>query len=69
MTILRDRKTLIAAGATVAVLAGGWFGVVSPAVDKHSELVAQTEASQASSDTMPLSWLPGAPRRLSIDLT
>jgi Tfp pilus assembly protein PilO len=52
MRIPRDRKTLIAGGVTLALLAGGWFGAISPELGKNSELAAQTEASEASSEAM-----------------
>lgn len=52
MRIPRDRKTLIAGGVTLALLAGGWFGAISPALGRNSEIAAQTEASEASSEAM-----------------
>lgn len=52
MRIPNDRKTLIAGGVTLALLAGGWFGAISPALGKNSEVAAQTETSEASSESM-----------------
>lgn len=52
MKIPSDRNTLLAGAATVAVLAGGWFGLISPAMAHHGELTAQTEASESSSSSM-----------------
>ncbi|WP_251151317.1 hypothetical protein [Cellulosimicrobium sp. Marseille-Q4280] len=52
MMIPRDRKTLIAGGVTLAILAGGWFGAVSPALAHHGDLSAQTQASESASQSM-----------------
>jgi len=48
----KDKATLIAGTACVAVLAGGWFALVSPALSQADETRTETQGVEASSESM-----------------
>lgn len=52
MRIPQDRRTLLACAAAGVIVAGGWFGLLSPALSDHASIAAQRATLESANEQM-----------------